>query len=345
MGTEMERLSERQEQILDFIAREYIDSAAPVGSKTVVEGCALGVSSATVRADMAQMEKLGYLTHPHTSAGRMPTSAGYRYFVEFLMREANLPLTERRMIEHQFHQVDRDLEQWVRLAGAILTSKTHTASLVTPPRTQRCRVKYVELARISEANVLVSVALQDGTVRRGIASYGLSEKGASLATIAERMNALLAGLTAEEVRAKAGDSALAGTGLAGEVAELVGQADFRQDLELYRYGFANILRQPEFAAAEKVERVVGLLEEPGHLEAIVAEVAFSHGGVQVVIGGEGRWPQMSDFSLVLARYGAMLRTAGVVGLMGPVRMAYNRNVPMVSYVADLMSKLISETYI
>jgi len=341
----MERLSERQEQILDFIVRQYIDSAAPVGSKTVLEGCALGVSSATVRGDMAQMEKLGYLTHPHTSAGRMPTSAGYRYFVEFLMREANLPLTERRMIEHQFHQVDRDLEQWVRLAGAILTSKTHTASLVTPPRTQRSRVKYVELARISEANVLLSVSLQDGTVRRGIASYGLSERGASLATVAERMNALLAGLTAEEVRAKAGDPTLAGTGLAEEVAELVGQADFRQDLELYRYGFANILRQPEFAAAEKVERVVGLLEEPGHLESIVAEVAFSHGGVQVVIGGEGRWPQISDFSLVLARYGAMLRTAGVVGLMGPVRMAYNRNVPMVSYVADLMSKLISETYI
>ena len=340
----MERLSKREEQILDFTVREYIDRATPVGSKTVVERCSLGVSSATVRADMAHLEKLGYLTHPHTSAGRIPTSAGYRYFVEFLMKKTDVPLSERRMIEHQFHQVDRDVEQWIRLAGAILTSKTHTASLVTPPRTQRCRVRHVELARISDANVLVSVGLQDGTVRRSVATYSVGEKGASLAAIAERMNVVLAGLTADEIRAMAGDFTSAGTRLAEEIAELVGLADLRQDLELYRYGFANILKQPEFAASEKVERVVGLLEEPGHLESIVAEIAFSRGGVQVVIGGEGRWPQMSDFSLVLARYGVMLRTAGVVGLMGPVRMPYNSNVPMVSYVADLMSRLISETY-
>lgn len=340
----MEPLSQREEQILDFIVREYIDTATPVGSKTLTEQCGLGVSSATVRADMGRLEKLGYLTHPHTSAGRTPTPEGYRYFVGFLMTETALTLSERRMIEHQFHQVDRDLEQWMRLAGAILTSKTDTASLVTAPTARRPRFKRVELVRLSEANVLVSIVLQDGTMRRRIVSLGASQTLDSLRTAAEELNALLADLTSEELKTKASKLASIQAQLAGEIADLMARAHLPHDLELHRYGFANILRQPEFAAAEKVERVVGILEEPGHLESIVAEIALSRGGVQVVIGGEDRWPQMSDFSLVLARYGALRRTTGVVGLMGPLRMPYGRNVPMVSYMADLMSRLVQERY-
>jgi heat-inducible transcriptional repressor len=340
----MEPLSQREEQILDFIIREYIDTATPVGSKTLTEHCSLGVSSATVRADMGRLEKLGYLTHPHTSAGRTPTPKGYRYFVGFLMTETALPLSERRMIEHQFHQVDRDLEQWIRLAGAILTSKTDTASLVTAPTARRPRFKRVELARLSEANVLVSIVLQDGTMRRRIVSLSASQTQDSLSTAAEELNALLGDLTAEEIKAKASRLSSTQAQLVEEIADLMARTYLPHDLELHRYGFANILRQPEFAATEKVERVVGILEEPGHLESIVAEIALARGGVQVVIGGEDRWPQMSDFSLVLARYGALRRTTGVVGLMGPLRMPYSRNVPVVSYMADLMSRLVQERY-
>jgi heat-inducible transcriptional repressor len=340
----MEPLSQREEQVLDFIVREYIDTATPVGSKTLTEHCGLGVSSATVRADMGRLEKMGYLTHPHTSAGRTPTPTGYRYFVGFLMRETALPLSERRMIEHQFHQVDRDLEQWIRLAGAILTSMTDTASLVTAPTARRPRFKRAELVRISEANVLVSIVLQDGTMRRRIVSLSASQTQDPLRATAEELNALLADLTGEEVKTRASNLTSTQAQLAEEIADLMAQANLPHDLELHRYGFANILRQPEFAAAEKVERVVGILEEPGRLESIVAEIALSRAGVQVVIGGEERWPQMRDFSLVLARYGAIRRTTGVVGLMGPLRMPYNRNVPMVSYMADLMSRLVRERY-
>jgi heat-inducible transcriptional repressor len=340
----MESLSEREQRILDFVVREYIETANPVGSMTVVERCDLGVSSATVRADMARLEKLGYLTHPHTSAGRTPTTEGYRYFVGFLMREATLPLSERRMIEHQFHQVDRDLEEWMRLAGAVLTSKAGTASLVTAPRARQPRFEHLELAGISESNVLVSVTLQDGTVRRGIVGLAISETAGSLRALADELNVLLVDLSGEEIEARASELTSAQARLARQTAELMSQAGVGYGLELHRYGFANILRQPEFAATEKVERVVGILEEPGHLESIVAEIALSREGVQVVIGGEGRWPQMTDFSLVLARYGAMWRATGVVGLMGPLRMPYSRNVPMVSYIADLMSRLVRERY-
>jgi heat-inducible transcriptional repressor len=340
----MEPLTERQEQILDFIVREYIDCATPVGSKTIVDRRALAVSPATVRAEMAQLEQLGYLTHPHTSAGRTPTALGYRYFVEYLMRETALPLSERRMIEHQFHQVDRDLEQWIRLAGAILTSRSDTASLVTAPRARRATFKRLELARLSEANVLLLLLLGDGTARRRIISLSDDEISGTLQSVAEELNARLLDLTGTEVQAISSRLKGAKALLAEHVVELMSHADLENDLELHRYGFANILRQPEFARAGQMEKVVGILEQPGHLESILAEIALSHSGVQIIIGGEGRWPQMTDFSLVIASYGAAWRTTGVVGLMGPIRMPYGRNVPMVSYVADLMSRLVRERY-
>jgi heat-inducible transcriptional repressor len=341
----MEPLTERQERILDLIVREYIDTATPVGSKTIVEEGDLTVSPATVRAEMAQLEQLGYLTHPHTSAGRTPTVLGYRYFVEYLMRETALPLSEQRTIEHQFHQVDRDLEQWIRLAGAILTSRSDTASLVTAPRTRRATFKRLELAHLSETNVLLMLLLRDGTARRRLVSLPEDEISGTLQGLAEELNAQFFELTGPEVRALSSRLTGAKALLARHVAEVMSHADLEHDLELYRYGFANILRQPEFARAGQMEKVVAILEQPGHLESILAEIALAHSGVQVIIGGEGRWPQMTDFSLVIASYGVARRTTGVVGLMGPVRMPYGRNVPMVSYVADLMSRLVRERYV
>jgi heat-inducible transcriptional repressor len=336
----MERLPERQEQILDFVVREYIDRATPVSSKATLERRDLGVSAATIRSEMARLEGLGYLTHPYTSAGRVPTALGYRYFVEYLMEEMALPVSERRMIEHQFHQVDVDLEQWIRLAGAILTSRAGTASLVTSPRTRRSRFGRLELVWIGESSVLLSLVLQEGSARQRIIHVESMRVPGILRRLADELNALLLDLSSEEIRAKSSQLKPAQEELTKQVVELMNEVDLGHGLELHRYGFAHILRQPEFTEAEQVEKVVGILEQPGHLEGILSEIALSHGGVQVIIGGEERWPQMSDFSLVLARYGAAWRTEGVLGVMGPIRMPYSRNVPMVNYMADLMSRLV-----
>jgi heat-inducible transcriptional repressor len=294
---------------------------------------------------MAALETLGHLSQPHTSAGRLPTARGYRYFVENLMRETTLSLTERRMIEHQFHQVDRDLEQWIKLAGAILTSKADTASLVTAPKARRSRFKRLELVRLSDSNVQLLVMLSDGSIRRRVIDLAASSIPATLQALAEELDTLLLDLTGEQVRASYSRMKGAQATVGEHIAELMDAVDRRSDLELHRYGFANILRQPEFTETDKLEQVVAILEEPGHLETILAEIALAHSGVQVIIGGEERWPRMSEFSLILARYGVAWRTTGVVGLMGPMRMPYSRNVPMVSYVADLMSRLVQERYV
>jgi heat-inducible transcriptional repressor len=203
----------------------------------------------------------------------------------------------------------------------------------------------MDLAHLSEANVLLVLLLRDGTTRRRIVSLPDDEFSGTLQGLAEELNAQLFDLTGPEVRALSSRLTGAKALLARHIAEVMSHADLEHDLELYRYGFTNILRQPEFARAGQMEKVVAILEQPGHLESILAEVALAHSGVQVIIGGEGRWPQMTDFSLIIASYGAARRTTGVVGLMGPIRMPYGRNVPMVSYVADLMSRLVRERYV
>lgn len=340
----MDQLTERQDKILDFIVREYTDTATPVGSKTMVERSDLGVSSATVRGEMAHLEDLGYLSHPHTSAGRVPTARGYRYFVEFLMEETAVPLSDRRMIEHQFHQVDMDLEQWMKLAGAILTARSSTASLVTTPGTRRSRFKALELTPVSETSVLLSLALREGTVRRRLVEMEAVGSLDGLRSLAGEWNSLLLDLSAEQIRGLLSQLKPAQRVVVKHVVDLMADVDSRAGLELHRYGFAQILRQPEFAEAEQVEKVVGILERPGHLESILAEVGLTHGGVQVIIGGEDRWPQITEFSLVLGRYGATWQTTGVLGIMGPIRMPYSQNVPIVSYIAELMSKLMQGRY-
>jgi heat-inducible transcriptional repressor len=340
----MERLTERQETILSFIVREYIDTATPVGSKAIVEGRDLGISSATVRSEMAHLEKKGYLTHPHTSAGRIPTAAGYRYFVEHLMKETTLPPNERRTIEHQFHQVDMELEQWMKLTATILASKASTASLVTAPRARRSRFKRLELVPMSGSTALLLLVLREGTIRRRIINLGDIQSPEALSALATELNRLLLDLSSEEVRAKSSQLRPAQEMVGEHVTELMDDVDLQHSPELYRYGLAHILRQPEFAEAEKIEKVVGILEHPRYLEAVLAEIGLSHGGIQIIIGGERRWPEISDFSLVLARYGLAWEISGVVGIMGPTRMPYGKNIPMVSYMADLMSKLVRGWY-
>jgi len=186
--------------------------------------------------------------------------------------------------------------------------------------------------------------LLEGAIRRRIIRLERSQIPGRLRSLANELNDKLLDLTSDEIQERAPQLKPTHQVVGEHVAQLMDDVDLESSLELHRYGFAYILRQPEFTGTEQVERVVGILEHPGHLESIVTEVGLSHSGVQVIIGGEDRWPQMSDFSLVLARYGVTLRTTGVLGVLGPIRMPYGRNVPMVSYMADLMSTLVRGHY-
>jgi heat-inducible transcriptional repressor len=340
----MDALTERQRAILGMVVRTYIETAAPVGSATLARRYALGVSPATVRNELAYLEQTGYLTHPHTSAGRVPTIQGYRYFVEQLMQDAELPAAEQRMIRHQFHQAGVDIEEWVRLAAAVLARTAGAAALATLPHAPESRLKHLELIAIRDPLVLLIVVLEDGTVQQQMLTTSRPISQDELSRVSNRLNSHLAGLTRREIAA----SPLPLSSLEQDVVEyaleLMGEVDRQAHIEVYRDGLINILSAPEFADTERAQAVLRLLEEGTLLEAVLAEVGLTRRGVQVIIGGEGRWEEMRDCSLVMARYGPPQEAVGVLGVFGPVRLPYERAVSSVRYVARLMTELVRDLY-
>ncbi len=336
-------LSERQKVILRFIVQAHIHSAMPVSSKTITSDYNLGVSSATIRNEMATLEELGYLMQPHTSAGRVPTDAGYRYFVENLMAGDMLPSNEQRMISHQFHQARLEIDQWLRLSAAILARTSQNASLVTAPKSGRCLVKHVEIISIQDTIALLILVLQGGIVKQQILNLDQPISQKELSSLARQLTDLWTGLNANEVVKSNNNLPALGLLVNEVVAETMSRIDARHSSDVYRDGLLNILNQPEFKDEKiNLHQIIRALEERWLIEQLVDASLRGH-GIQIIIGGEGKWNELSHVSIVLATYGDDEIT-GVMGVLGPIRMPYQRTVSIVRYMSQLMSDLISNLY-
>jgi heat-inducible transcriptional repressor len=333
-------LTTRQRTILGLVVREYIATAVPISSRSITEQYGLGVSSATVRNEMAYLEELGYLTHPHTSAGRVPTEQGYRYFVQQLMGEAELPLSEQRMIRHQFYQVSLGLEQWMRLAATVLARTAHTAAVVTSPRPNRCRFKHIELISTHGPLVLLILVLEEGLVQQQMLTMTEVRGQEDLSRVSNWLNDAFRSLSADEIVTESMTLPEFEQEVGHIVADVMRDVD-RQGGEVYHDGLLNVVGQPEFTATGSLQQVLRVLEERALLDAILSDVlSLASSGVQVLIGGEGHWDELSECSLVLARYGVNGETAGALGVLGPTRMPYGRAVSAVRYMSSLLSDLL-----
>lgn len=333
-------LAARQEKVLELVIRTYIETGLPVGSKTLVEQHNLDVSSATVRNDLAALSEMGYLTQMHTSGGRVPTEQGYRYFVQKLLGDFRLPYNEQKMIEHQFHQARLDINQWMRLAAAILARVSMGASFVTAPRYQISRFKHVQLISTQGRFVLMVLVLHGGDVKQQMLTLAEPVTQTELTAVANRLNTIFPDKTYEEIAAKA---SVLDDALSEDVTKLILdslQRSNRQPLaDFYRDGLMNIVDD------EGTRQAVRVLEERTLLADVLSEMQVTPGGIQVVIGGEGRWEELKDCSIILSRYGVPDEFSGTVAVLGPTRMPYGRNVAAVRYVANLMSGFIDEYYV
>jgi heat-inducible transcriptional repressor len=341
----MPDLTPRQQTILGLVIREYTTQTVPISSRMLLEQYDLGISSATVRNEMARLEELGYLTHPHTSAGRVPTDMGYRFFVERLLGEVTLPATERRMITHQFHQARLDLGQWMRLAAATLARTASNASLVTAPRAKLALFKHIELISTQGRLVLLILVLQGGNVQQQMLTLAEPLTQAELSQATDRLNQVCSGLGAAEIRTRLRGLPTFEAEICDLVLEMMERSDARVTGEIYRDGLTEMLSQPEFVEAESSQGALRLLEEHSFLDSFLSEtLSPTVGGVQVIIGGEGRWEELSNCGMVLARYGVPDFATGALGVLGPIRMPYGRAISAVRVVAELMSDLVYEMY-
>jgi heat-inducible transcriptional repressor len=341
----MDTLTERQETLLGLVVREFIDSADPVGSKALVEKYRLGISSATVRNEMAALTEKGYLRQPHTSAGREPTEAGYRYFVQRLLGETELPLAEQRTISHQFYQARRDIDQWMRLAASVLARHARGASLITAPQQEQARFKHIELISTRGQQVLLVLVLSGGEVRQQMLVLAEPVAQEGLTEAARRINSLCQGLDSEGVAAQAAHLPTLEQEVIRLVAEVMKKAEAFSAGEVFRDGVTNVLAEPEFDTSDAARQALRVLEDRTYLEEFLAKALSPNvGGVQVVIGGENSWQELKDCSMVLARYGVAGHATGAMGVLGPQRMAYGRVISTVRFVAGTMSDLMYEIY-
>ncbi|NIM93514.1 MAG: heat-inducible transcription repressor HrcA [Anaerolineales bacterium] len=341
----MNPLTERQETILALIVHEYVETATPVGSKTLVSRYSLGISPATVRNEMVALTEAGVITQPHTSAGRVPTEMGYRYFVRRLIGDTELSSQEKRTISHQFHQARPEVDEWVRLAASVLAKQSRVASVVTTPHPERAVFKHLELISTSGRLVLLVLVLQGGDVRQQMLTLSEVIEQEQLSQVATEITQSCTGMYAEAVAAQAPTFSELGKEVTLLVADVMLRTDAVSAGEIHRDGLTNVLNQPEFTGSESARQALRLLEERGFLEEVLAKALSPQvGGVQVVIGGEGAWEDLKDCSMVLARYGAQGYATGALGVLGPIRMSYGRIISAVQYVSGLMSDLVIETF-
>ncbi|MCB9110032.1 MAG: heat-inducible transcription repressor HrcA [Anaerolineales bacterium] len=340
----MQNLSERQKTLLMLIIRDYIDSAQPVGSKRLAEHYHINLSSATIRNEMAALNEMGYLRQPHTSAGRVPTEEGYRYFVSEMMHSAELPETVQHTISHQFYQSRPELDQWMTLAASILAAQSQGVSVVAAPHVETPKFKHVELISTQGRQVLMVLVMLGGEVSQQILTLAEPVTQERLSQSATRLNGLLAGKTAKAISSLPTRP----DPLDKDILLLIVQDMLRMveksSGEIYTDGLTNVLTEPEFSESDEARRALRIFEERATLQDLLARTTSNSnvGALQVLIGGEGEYDDLRQCSLVIARYGVPGMATGALGVLGPMRMAYAKTIPTVRFVAGLLSDLVSD---
>ncbi len=335
-------ISPRQQAILGLIVREFIENAEPVGSVHLVRKYQLGISSATVRNEMKKLEELGYLTHPHTSAGRIPTHRGYRFFVQHLLPETSLPESLQHTIRHQFYQVQQELDQWVRLAASVMARTTQNAAITTVPRPSQAQFKHLELISLQPRTVLMVLVLAGGSVRQQLVTLDDVWTQEELSRLSESINRHLGGLTQAQISQTEAESDPLERRIIELIADILYHED-RQHSQIYRDGLTHVLQSPEFADRGTARRFIEIFEEPTAIVPIIEE-ARQIAGIQVIIGGEQPYDELPNISMVLSRYGQPQQAAGILGIIGPIRMPYGHTISTVRFMSQLMSTLIASLY-
>jgi len=341
----------RTQAILRAVIEEYVTTATPVGSQALVERYHLGVSSATVRSILAELEANGLLTHPHTSAGRIPTDSGYRFYVESIVEAVPLPAVEQLMIRHQFGQVEFASEHWFRLAATTLAGLTRSAGLATPAKPRTAHIRRVDLVSVNDRMASLILVLREGAIKQAVVNLDESEAvdQPTLNRVASLLNEQLTDSSATRAEATlarfSDDEPLQRLArhVGGRIARILRDYDAASVEEVFSDGLLNVMEAPEFAQSDKLRQVFSALENRAYLGELVGSVAGS-GTIHILIGAENPRAEMHDVSLVLAPYGRPGQAIGVVGVLGPTRMSYSQAIGTVRFVSGLMNELVDHLY-
>ena len=332
----------RTETVLKTIVRRYIEEAVPVASQGIAGSSGLEVSPATLRNEMAYLEKEGYIIRPHTSAGSMPSDKGYRYYVETL-GDIELPTVEQRLISHLFHQVERRLEEWLGLTARLLAEQVHTAVVVTTPRAKNAKLKHLELVSLRDTLVLMIMVLYGARVKQQLLTFDNIISGPALVTISNKLNGAYSGLTRSQIMDKKLELSPTEQQIIDIVLEVMEAEDGQETEEPYLDRMHYMLNQPEFTQNRRLYDLMELVEHRNLIKLITPK-GVTHPGVKVIIGQENEAEVIQDYSIVITRYGLPSEANGTICALGPTRMPYARAISSVGYLSTLLSRLVAELY-
>jgi heat-inducible transcriptional repressor len=336
-------LSSRQQRILETIVGQYIARARPVPSQSIIIDQGLGVSSATIRNEMAVLEEEGYILRPHTSAGSVPTDKGYRNYVEAI-GEIELPHAEREQVSQLFARMEGELDEWLNLAASLLAGMVRNTAVVSVPKSTSCQFKHLELVSVQESVVLLVLVLDGARVKQQLVTFEQVVSQAELTALAAKLSMLCSGLTGQEINSRTETM----TSNERKITELVVKAmeaeDERENGEPFLDGLHFLFSQPEFVSNQQLALSLMELIEDGSLLRNIVPPGFTGRKVQVIIGRENRAEPIHEYSVVLGQYGPPGLAAGTIGVIGPTRMPYGRAIATVGFLGSVLSRLVSGLY-
>ena len=335
-------VTDRSGRILNYIVRRYITEAVPIPSQAVADKADLGVSPATIRNEMAQLEQDGYLIRPHTSAGCIPSDRGYRYYVESI-ENITLPREEQYLISHTFHQVEKEVEAWLSLTASLLARLTQNVAVVSLPKAMDCKLKHLELISVQDARALMVVVLEGATVKQKLITFDEAVTQPDLTTISNKLNNAYTGMTIKEIAKSKIELSALEKKASEHLVEMMQTEDSKEYQEPYLEGWHFILDKPEFSQGNQVRELMELVERRGLLKVIIPE-HLTAPGVQVIIGKENQYEAIQNCSVVICRYGLPEEASGTLAVVGPTRMPYSHTIPTVYYLSSVLNQLMGGLY-
>lgn len=322
----MHGLDERKTKILNAIIRTYLETGEPVGSRTISKYGDMNISSATIRNEMADLEELGYIVQPHTSAGRIPSDKGYRFYVDNLMREKEQEVSEMKsFVIERTEKMEQVLKQVVKM----LALNTNYATMISAPQMNRGRVKFIQLSKVDEEQLLAVIVLDNSIVRNRIISVDEDVDNENLLKLNILMNSTLNGLMLDQINLATITKMKEQAGVYGDVVSQILDtiADAIQEdeeLQVYTSGATNIFKYPELADSQNASEFISTFEEKQELKDFLTETMSNeeNTGIQIYIGNESPIKRLKDCSVVTATYELGDGMQGTIGIVGPKRMDY-----------------------
>lgn len=333
-------LDDRKAKILNAIIRNYLDTGEPVGSRTISKYSDLNLSSATIRNEMADLEELGYIVQPHTSAGRIPTDLGYRLYVDQIMEEKDREVSE--MKEFMIERADK-MEFVLKQVVKMLAANTNYASMISSPTYNGNKLKFIQLSLVDSEHLLAVVVVEGNIVKNKIITISESLDNETILGLNMLLNTKLNGLSIEEINlgviSHLKEQAGIHSDIVSSVLDAVAEAiKANEDVEIYTSGATNIFKYPELSDSEKASELISALEEKQQLAELVNDTLKSDedNKIQVYIGSETPVSTMKDCSVVTATYELGEGVKGTIGIIGPKRMDYEK---VVDTLKTLMKQL------